>query len=70
MSLGKNVVVHGATLKCSQSETMSFLKARDLQMEVEGKFVATVDDHKPTENILPFGNVKNKTYKILHKQQH
>lgn len=63
MSLGKNVVVHGATLKCSQSETMSFLKARDLQMEVEGKFVATVDDHKPTENILPFGICKHPKWK-------
>lgn len=58
-SLGKNVVVHGATLKCSESDTMSFLKARDLKMEIDGKYIATVKDHKPTENIIPFGICKH-----------
>jgi hypothetical protein len=61
--LGKNVVVHGATLKCSESDTMSFLKARDMKMEVDGRYIATVKDHKPDENIIPFGLCKHPNWK-------
>lgn len=61
--MGKDVVVHGATLKCSQSDELSFLKARNLHMEVDGNYVATVADHEPTENILPFGVCKHPKWK-------
>jgi len=57
--MSKLVVVNGATTKCSGSEQSSFLLVLPvLRIEVDGAYPATVDDHEPGINIVPFGECK------------
>ncbi len=54
--MAKQVVVRGATLKCSGSGPVSFLMVLPTLMAmVDGAEVATIDDHRPVVNIIPFG---------------
>jgi hypothetical protein len=54
--MAKQVVVRGATLKCTGSGPVSFLMVLPTLMIVaDGADVANIDDHKPVVNIIPFG---------------
>jgi hypothetical protein len=57
--MAKNVVVNGATIKCTGSPQSSFLRAPpNLQVKVDGANAANIHHHKPVVNVLPFGPCK------------
>ena len=49
-------VTHGATLRCALGSAMSNLVVtHQLNDQIESMAAATIQDHKPGLNILPFG---------------
>lgn len=54
--MDKDVVVNGATIECTGSKQKSFLVVPpSFMIEVGGQHSANIKQHKPIENILPFG---------------
>ena len=54
--MDKDVVVNGATIECTGSRKKSFLVVPpSFMIEVGGQHSANIKQHKPIENILPFG---------------
>lgn len=51
----EKLVVHGATLNCNEGSAPSQLVAGGSTGEINGKPVASINDHQGSQNIPPFG---------------